>query len=349
MKLHLFFSLFATFLLTACGGSSSSEVKTELESETELELETTENISSFSETKQSLEENGYSIESLATSSKVQAKVNNNELRITYDANKSITLLSSSLYLVINESNESVFATLDVNSTADKAEAKTKLYMEQNLAKTVIGYVNINTTLTEANASIETILAEVESAFKQFTLHNVTAPTSVVENEELNISYQTALQNQDKTFTCNAESKVLDAQKGYSTLSDLSVGKYVCKHGDISLLGFTVTVELISLNLNGATVSIADNTFDAGTIPSVRVPAFPTENIVGDGNISVTQTLNGEAVETGRIVRAKSGENTVVYTISETAGDKESKSVSVSFTLTSQAVVTPPPSGPSGGQ
>lgn len=223
MKLHLFFSISLTFLLTACGGSSSS----------------TDNISSFTELKESLAKSGYSIESLQISPKVQSKVSNNELRITYDANKSILFSSSSLYIITNESNGVVIATVDANATADEVESKTKLLMEQNISKVPIGYVNVNTTVTNASATSKTILAEVETAYKQFTLNNVTAATSVVEGSDLNVSYQTALQNEDKTFTCNAEVKVVDAQKGYTSLRDLSVGEYVCKHGEISLLSFIV--------------------------------------------------------------------------------------------------------------
>jgi len=437
MKLHLFFSISLTFLLTACGGSSSS----------------TDSISSFTELKESLAKSGYSIESLQISPKVQSKVSNNELRITYDANKSILFSSSSLYIITNESNGVVIATVDANATADEVESKTKLLMEQNISKVPIGYVNVNTTVTNASATSKTILAEVETAYKQFTLNNVTAATSVVEGSDLNVSYQTALQNEDKTFTCNAEVKVVDAQKGYTSLRDLSVGEYVCKHGEISLLSFiveeipipsapsisapkityanstdvnitgeigaslyfkdanateatligefpesgkityamdtskdgnntgefyqingsnkkspntsitientlraeaqetgtgngTVTPENISLNINGATVSIADANFEEGTTPTGIIPALDISTVTGDGPFTVTQTLNGTEVETGVEVDQQEGVNTVVYTITETgAVNEENESTTVTETFTRTSVDTIAPNAP----
>ncbi len=103
---------------------------------------------------------------------------------------------------------------------------------------------------------------------------------------------------------------------------------------------STATELLSLNLNGATVTIANANFEAGTRPKVTIPALDVSTAIGDGTLTVTQTLNGTTVETGVVVNAQEGNNTVIYTITETAGDEESTTLTKTFTRTSVDTIAP---------
>ncbi len=330
--------------LVGCGGGGSSTPTETAEEETTIEQTT---VDSFESTQKSLETNGYTLEKLVAPTTQQSKPNNDEVIIHYNATENITLSTTDLYLITNENSEVVLATLDANATLDEIESKSKLLVEHIHTFTPTGYTNLNTIKTNPNATPQSILTEVQKAFTQFTLNNPSSPESIVENSDINISYQTALKNSDEPFTCNAENQIIDAQKGYTTLSNLTLGEVVCSHGEIPLVSFDVlekndeapTIEFSAEARSSNSITIKSIITDSDSYSSEVSTRFVITNAKGE-NAHTPFTINGTGSSNTEIQHLSPNTE---YTITATVSDGTNEKVeTITVTTNKEAEATPTP-------
>jgi len=170
-----------------------------------------------------------------------------------------------------------------------------------------GYVNLNTTQTNANATTKSILKEIENAFAQTTLNNPTILEKLyIAGDDVNITYQTALKNQDKTFECGAEVVVIDAQQGYSTLHGIQ-NDINCTLGKENIP--LVTVALNSLEQTTQTLSyqsISPKIFESNGTVETGQYKFDISSLLDELNITKEQISGLSAIYT---IALKYGEKT----------------------------------------
>jgi len=186
MPKNIIYSFIAILFLNACGGGASS---------------TGERVASVEEVQTTLEKAGFSLTSLtpASSSKMQ-KSNPTSVSIAYSETQKVEITADKLYLITDNEQNEIFATIDANALFDSVEQSQSLVMYHNGSTPSSGYVNLNTIKTNANATTKSILEEIQNAFAQTTLNNPTILERLyIVGDDVNITYQTALQNQDKTF------------------------------------------------------------------------------------------------------------------------------------------------------
>jgi len=256
---YVFLFLLSVFVLTGCGSSKHKGEVTPTPTVTATPTPTVtttptptptptatppidEKIESVESVKLIIEKAGFSLTSLApASSSEMQKTNPTSVSIAYSATQKVDITADKLYLITDSEHNEIFATIDANTLFDTIEQSQALVMYHNGSTLSSGYVNLNTIQTDVNASTESILAEIEHAFAQTTLNNPTTIERLYSiGDDVNITYQTALRNQDKSFECGDEVVVIDALKGYSTLYDIQ-NEVNCTLGDKKISLVTVTL------------------------------------------------------------------------------------------------------------
>ncbi len=242
-------------------------------------------IESIERVKSTIEKAGFSLTSLApaTSNKIQ-KTNPTTVTIAYRANQQVDITADKLYLIADSQQNEIFATIDADTLFDTIEKKEALVMYHNGSTPSSGYVNLNTIKTDTHSTSETILAEIQKAFAQTTLNNPTITKTLYSTgDDVNISYQTALKNQDETFECGAKVVVIDAQKGYSTLYDVQ--------NDVNCTLGGEKISLVNVGLNTSTLSyqtIAPKIFEKGGKIESGTFTFDISSILDELGISKEQ-------------------------------------------------------------
>ena len=117
-----------------------------------------------------IEEEGFTLDTFDTNSQKTQKQSLNSIRLIYSTTQEVNISTHTLYSITNEENQSIIVTVD-NLLLDGIENNPSFVIHHRLPIVPYGFTNLNTTLTEENATITTILEEIEKAFTQKVLNN----------------------------------------------------------------------------------------------------------------------------------------------------------------------------------
>lgn len=302
--------LLILIFLTACGAQIKDNTQVDQAHPTSITP-----VNSIESMSIAIKEAGFTLNTFDSNSQKIQKKSSNNIRILFNATQELSISTHTLYSVTNENNQSIIATID-NTLLNNIEENPSFVIYHQLPLLPYGFTNLNTTLTDVNATITTILKKIEKAFTQKTLNNPSIQqVTYTTVDDVNVSYQTALKNQDETFECNGESKIIDATKGYTTLNNLPIGIVLCTFGinKIPMLDFNVTQEDTTppiITLNGKsrlTLKIGEDYIELG--------AIATDNI--DGNLSIQIS--------GSVNTTKAGRYLLTYSAEDKAGNSTQKS------------------------
>jgi len=238
MKKNLILSAIVALMLDSCGGSISSDINkpsSSIDNNDSLSiLENIQNsntyqtvdknidniiipkstyVSSIKIIQDTLSEAGYSVSSLVA----KTSKNRDLDRYIYisDAKNSINVLGDFVCVISDANGKKILATLDAPKDFDHIEKNSELVLKGNLLDDnsryrlsfiPTGFVNLNTTNTNPNATISSLIHEIINSFNQFTIVN----PKLLSNS---LAYKANSRIENITILCNEVDFILDSSKG----------------------------------------------------------------------------------------------------------------------------------------
>jgi VCBS repeat-containing protein len=214
-----------------------------------------------------IERNGYSFDSFNLESVFRGEVNYEKYMYFSSKSMTVAILGNYVYAIKDQYGKKILFTLDGPSDFDAIEKSSELILRANFNNTAaklryvlpfapIGYVNLNTTDTNPNATVATLLRELKYAFNQFTLTNPYIQGST-------LGYRADSNGEDTKIRCNGVSIPLSTSEQTIDLSsylEAQSSRIDCKTKDgvlIGSIGVGSTTETIDLNETNETYISGD--------------------------------------------------------------------------------------------
>ncbi len=268
-KNYIFLSAVVALMLASCSSSDISNDSVSVLEDIQYNNEEHQNIESnnsntlyssdvvVSSTKvirETLVNEGYSINSLVdTSSKTRGLDLEKYIYISNNKN-SINVIGSFVCIISNGLGQKVLATLDAPKDFDIIEQSSELVLRGNLLEDnsrytlsfpPTGFVNLNTTNTDPNSTIQSLLNQLKNSFNQFTLVN---PYLAFDY----LTYKINTQSEDGAILCNNIEFRLDTSKNIINFGKMFEGENLdvnCTTKNGILLGTIVSTKIIEGNIS----------------------------------------------------------------------------------------------------